>query len=189
VYVALFHSMFGLRAVELAAAERLRDAGHHVVIPDLFAGATVAGDLDAGFSLMERVGWDTIVRRARDALAGVPSAAVLGGFSMGVGVVGALWPERLEAAGAFLLHAPTLVPPGLRAGTPVQLHVGEDDAFAPPDQLVVFRDSAKQSGAAASVHQYPGVGHFFTDVTLPEYDAAATARTWDHVLSLLDAVS
>ncbi|HEY3715213.1 MAG TPA: dienelactone hydrolase family protein [Jatrophihabitantaceae bacterium] len=189
MFVALFHSMFGLRAVELSAAERLRAAGHHVVLPDLFAGATVAGELDAGLSLMGRVGWDTIVQRAHDALADVPAEAVLGGFSMGVGVVGALWPERLEAAGAFLLHAPTLVPPGLRAGAPVQLHVGASDPFAPPDQLVAFRDSAERAGAAASAHQYPGVGHFFTDVTLPEYDAVASASTWKHVVSLLDAVS
>jgi dienelactone hydrolase len=147
--------MFGLRAVELSAAERLRDAGHHVVIPDLFAGATVAGDLDAGFSLMERVGWDTVVRRARDALTGVPSAAVLGGFSMGVGVVGALWPERLEAAGAFLLHAPTLVPPGLRAGTPVQLHVGEDDYTWGKTTRSPHLISSWRSGTARSSSERP----------------------------------
>jgi dienelactone hydrolase len=187
VFVALFHSILGLRAVELSAAEQLRDAGHHVVVPDLFAGAT-AGNIDAGFALIERIGWDTIVQRAHDALADVPDEAVLGGFSMGVGVVGALWPERLEAAGAFLLHAPTLVPPGLRTGTPVQLHVGTNDPSAPPDQVSAFRDSAERAGAAASVHQYPGVGHFFTDVTLPEHDAAAAASTWNHVGSLLDAV-
>jgi dienelactone hydrolase len=99
-----------------------------------------------------------------------------------------VWPERLAAAGAFLLHAPTLVPSGLRTGTPVQLHVAANDPFAPPDQMVAFRDSAERAGAAAPVHQYPGVGHFFTDVTLPEHDAAATASAWNHVPSLLDAL-
>jgi dienelactone hydrolase len=34
--VALFHSMSGLRPVELTAAERLRAGGHRVVAPDLF---------------------------------------------------------------------------------------------------------------------------------------------------------
>lgn len=39
----LVHSMFGLRPVELSAARRLRESGHRVVTPDLFAGA-IAGE-------------------------------------------------------------------------------------------------------------------------------------------------
>jgi dienelactone hydrolase len=54
VFVVLFHSMFGLRAVEFAAAERFRATGRQVLVPDLFAGATVPGDVDAGFALMDR---------------------------------------------------------------------------------------------------------------------------------------
>jgi dienelactone hydrolase len=138
---------------------------------------------------MRRLGWDTVVGRAHDALTDVPAEAVLGGFSMGVGVVGALWPERLEAAGAFLLHAPTLVPPGVRPGTPVQLHVGACDPFAPPDQVAAYRESAVRAGAAAAISRYEGVGHFFTDITLPDHDAAATRSTWEHVLELLAAMS
>lgn len=183
--VVLFHSMFGLRPVELAAAERMRLAGHEVVVPDPFDGETVPGDLDAGFALMERIGWDTIVGRARRSTARVPSHSVLGGFSMGVGVIGALWPEGLDAAGVFCLHAPALVPGGIRAGTPVQLHIGAQDPFAPPDQVAAFRRSADRAGACACVHIYPGVGHYFTDESLAEYDAAATASTWAHVDEML----
>jgi dienelactone hydrolase len=87
----LFHSIFGLRAVELAAAERLRATGCQVVVPDLFDGATVPGDVDAGSALMDQVGWGTIVDRACRGVAGVLREAVLGGFSMGVGVIGELW--------------------------------------------------------------------------------------------------
>jgi dienelactone hydrolase len=96
VFVVLFHSIFGLRAVELAAAERLRATGCQVVVPDLFDGATVPGDVDAGSALMDQVGWGTIVDRACRGVAGVPREAVLGGFSMGVGVIGELWPQRAD---------------------------------------------------------------------------------------------
>lgn len=116
VFVVVFHSMFGVRAVELSAAERMRAAGCHVVVPDLFAGEAVPGGIEAGFALMEHVGWPTIVDRARRALANVPEEAVLGGFSMGVGVIGELWPERLGAAAVFCPHAPRSVPPGGHAG-------------------------------------------------------------------------
>jgi hypothetical protein len=44
----------------------------------------------------------------------------LGGFSMGAGVIGSLWPDRPAAAGVFLLHATTTVPEGIPIGTPVQ---------------------------------------------------------------------
>ena len=188
MFVVLFHSMFGLRAVELAAAEELRATGRRVVVPDLFAGATVPGDVDAGFALMDRVGWGTIVDRARRSLAAVPREAVLGGFSMGVGVIGELWPERTDAAAVFCLHAPTSVPDGVRTGTPVQLHVAAGDRFAPADQIAAFRDSAVTAGATASVYEYRGAGHFFTDSSLSDYSATATASAWTHVLRLLDAV-
>ncbi|MFZ1995954.1 MAG: dienelactone hydrolase family protein [Solirubrobacteraceae bacterium] len=190
MFVVLFHSMFGLRAVELAAAEQLRATGRRVVVPDLFAGATVPGDVDAGFALMDRVGWGTIIDRARRGLASVPGEAVLGGFSMGAGVIGELWPERTDAAAVFCLHAPTRVPDGVRTGTPVQLHVATgDDRFAPVDQIAAFRESAGMTGAAASVYEYRAAGHFFTDVSLPDYSATATASTWSRVVTLLDAVS
>jgi dienelactone hydrolase len=189
VIVALFHSMFGLRRVELAAAERLRAAGHSVVVPDLFAGETASAEVPAGLALMDRIGWGTIIGRARSAVADLPEDAVLGGLSMGVGVVGALWPERLHAAAVFCLHAPTVVPLGVPAGTPVQLHVAADDErFAPPDQVQAFRASAAATAAAASVHEYHGAGHLFTDPVSPDHEPVAAARTWAAVLSMLEEV-
>lgn len=191
VTVALFHSMFGLRPVELAAADRLRAAGHRVVSPDLFAGALAAEHgsvptLDDGFALMERIGWETITARARAAIHDLPADTVLGGFSMGVGVVGSLWPDRLAAAAVFFLHATAPVPEGIPAGTPVQAHVAEGDRFAQPDELAVFRASADRAGAAASLHVYPDAGHFYSDPSLPDHNAVAAERTWRHVHAMLE---
>lgn len=45
---------------------------------------------EVGFALMDRIGWETIVARARAAVRDLPPGTVLGGFSMGVGVVGSL---------------------------------------------------------------------------------------------------
>jgi dienelactone hydrolase len=187
VFVVLMHSMYGLRSVELDAAERLRAAGYIVVVPDLFEGATTAGDLDAGFALMGAIGWPRIVDRARRSLVDVPAEAVLGGFSMGVGVIGELWPERLNAAAVFGFHAPIRVPEGIPASTPVQLHIAASDGFAPADQVAAFQDSAARAGAHATVHEYRDAGHFFTDLTLPDYNAAAAAAAWTQVLAMLAA--
>lgn len=188
--MVLFHSMFGLRPVELSAAERLRGAGHRVVTPDLFAGK-VADDhgsvpaVEDGFALMDRIGWETIVARAHDAVRDLPPSTVLGGFSMGVGVVGSVWPDRLSSAGVFLLHATTTVPEGIPAGTPVQAHVGDGDRFAPPDEIAALRASGEHAGAEVSLYTYPGAGHFYSDPSLPDYDPLATDRTWQQVDGLL----
>jgi dienelactone hydrolase len=186
--------MFGLRAVELTAAERLRGSGHRVLTPDLFAGAVAADHgaapaLEDGFALMERIGWDTIVGRAHAAVRELPASTVLGGFSMGVGVIGSLWPGRPAAAGVFLLHATTTVPEGIPTGTPVQAHVAAaDDRFAGSGQLAAFRTSAAHAGANATLHTYPDAGHFYTDPSLPDYNPTAAGRTWQYVDALLDEV-
>jgi dienelactone hydrolase len=183
--IVLFHSMYGLRPVEMAAAGRLRAHGHHVVLPDLFEGRTAPGDVGSGLALMDRIGWPTIVATARATLDGVGDEAALIGFSMGVGVIAEVWPDRLGAAAVACLHAPAVVPPGVRRGTPVQLHVATPDRFAPPDQVLAFETSAARTGALPSLRRYPGAGHYFTDPSLDDYDAAAEADVWTHLLGML----
>jgi hypothetical protein len=76
---------------------------------------------------------------------------------MGVGVVGSLWPERLDTAGVVPFHATAAVPDGVRHGTPVQAHVALGDPFAPEDQLAVFRHTAAAAaGADVTLHTYAG---------------------------------
>jgi dienelactone hydrolase len=190
VTIALFHSMFGLRTVERDAAERLRATGHDVVTPDLFGGAVAAPGrqpaVPDGLALMAEVGWETIVARARAAVRDLPAPTVLVGLSMGVGVVGSLWPERPGASAAILLHAPTSVPAGVRPGTPVHTHIAEGDPFAPADQLEALRDSAALAGAEATLFTYPGAGHFFTDPESADYAPQAAEQAWRRVTELLE---
>ncbi|GGP90183.1 dienelactone hydrolase [Actinomadura coerulea] len=183
-HVALFHSILGLRSAELAAAERLRRAGHEVLAPDLFGGRT-ATTLDQGFRTAGQVGWTTVVERARRALQAMPDDTVLAGLSMGAGVVGAVWPERPDTAGVLLLHAPAEIPASVRPGLRVQLHAADPDHFAPPDQVAALRRSARAAGAELEIFRYPGVGHFYTDPGFPDHDSAASELTWSRVLDFL----
>ncbi|GAB1508341.1 dienelactone hydrolase family protein [Actinophytocola sp. KF-1] len=174
--VVVFHSVLGLRPAELRAAKRFRAAGHVVHTPDLYAGATAA-TLDDGFAIMARVGWDTIARRAADALRDLPADTVLAGFSMGAGVVDAVLPHRTGTAGVLLFHGLASVPAGTRA----QLHVADPDPFAPPADVAAWRT------ADAQVFTYPGAGHFYTDEDLPDHDPRAAALTWRRALDFLRA--
>ena len=85
--VVLFHSVLGLRPVELAAADKMRAAGHSVSVPDLFAGAT-ADTVDRGMRLVEEIGWDTICERAQAALGDLPAG----------------WDDAVTRAAASLEH-------------------------------------------------------------------------------------
>ncbi|SNY08959.1 dienelactone hydrolase family protein [Paractinoplanes atraurantiacus] len=182
--VAVFHSVYGLRESVLRAAERLRHAGHDVVAPDLY-GLPAADDLADGFALADKVGWAGIVERARDAVRTLPPEAVLMGFSMGVGVIEALLPERPRTAGVVMVSgagAIDSVRPGLRA----QLHVADPDAeFVPPAAVEKWTESMTRAEAVFEVYRYPGVGHLWVDEDLPDYDCPAAGRFWDRCAEFL----
>lgn len=185
--VVLFHSVFGLRSVEISAAGLLRSAGHKVVTPDLYSGR-VAATLEEGFALKDRIGWAIIAQRAYDAVRRLPGTAVLAGFSMGAGVVHTLLPHRPDTAGVLLLHGLAEISTTARIRLPVQVHIAEPDPFTPPAAVGAWRDTTTDSGAIAQVFTYPGVGHFNTDAYLSDHDEQAATLTWQRALAFLSAL-
>lgn len=169
VDVILYHSVLGLRPVESGLADEWRAAGHQVTTPDLYEGRT-AETYDGGFAIMKQIGLDTIVARALDAAEPLPPTAVLAGVSMGAGMASRAWERRPEAAGILFLAGPA---PWAEhaAGTPVQMHAARPEPF---DEESVFTEwQAENPGAALESFRYDGVGHYFLDRALPDYDAAA----------------
>jgi dienelactone hydrolase len=169
--VLLIHSVRGLRSAERDLADRMRAAGHEVHLPDLFDGATSAS-VEGGQEILERLGWAAVVERARAAAAGLPDTAVLAGVSIGAQIAGALLSERAGTTGILLLHGPCEVPAEC-AGLPVQAHLAEPDPFDDEAYLADWSEAMRMSGADFQLHRYPGVGHYFTDATLPDYEASA----------------
>ncbi len=174
----------GLRQVEHDAADRIRAAGHEAVTPDLYAGET-ADSIAGGLALMTKIGWSTICERALKAVSILPDRTVLAGISMGAGVVANLWAKRRLADGILLIHGLADIPNNARAGLPLEVHIAESDDFASHDQLTDWQAAAKQLSIAAQLFTYPGVGHFYTDKKLPNYNAAATEQTWERSLAFL----
>ncbi|MGW5717684.1 dienelactone hydrolase family protein [Amycolatopsis sp. NPDC003865] len=186
--IVVFHSVLGLRPVELRFAGRLRAAGHRVTTPDLYDGLT-APTLEEGFALKDRIGWTTITRRAAAAVRDLPAETVLAGVSMGAGVVQEVLPGRPATAGVLLLHALGALPASARAGLPVEVHVADPDPIAPPAQVAAWRAATTRTGADARVYPYPGIGHFYTDADGPEYDERAAALTWNRVEDFLRRIA
>ncbi|MBN9216718.1 MAG: dienelactone hydrolase family protein [Mesorhizobium sp.] len=182
--IILFHSVLGLRANEKRMADRMRAAGHDVILPDLFGGAATE-DLEEGFAIKDRVGWAAIRRTAADALALAPGDTVLAGISMGAGVVAEFWGERPAAAGVLLLHGLAAVPSAMRPGMPVQLHVCENDPFFPAPAVDAWQDEALAARADVQVFRYGDAGHYFSDPALPDHNEAAARQVWQRCLAFL----
>jgi dienelactone hydrolase len=183
--VVLYHSVYGLRPSVLDAADRLRLAGHAVIAPDLYAGR-VAASADEGFALCDQVGWPLIIRRAQQALAGMPAETVLAGLSMGASVAAALLSERSTAAGLLLLHnTGGRGAEGVRRGLPVHLHIAEPDVYESAAAIAAWEQAMTDAGAAVQLFRYPGAGHLFTDAGTPDRNDEAAALVWRRSLSFL----
>jgi dienelactone hydrolase len=184
--VILLHSIYGLRPAQLAAAGRLRAAGHAVSVPDLFAGRTAA-TVDAGFELQAEIGWPVICARADAAAAGLPADTVLAGFSMGAAVASHLWEKRLGAAGVLFLSGIAPIPENARRGLPLQVHLAEPDPFE-EEFVPEWLAAAAAAGLAIELFRYTGVGHLFTDPDLPDHDRPAAELCWQRALAFLDSL-
>jgi len=192
--VVLFHSVLGLRPGVIAAADRLRAAGHTVHAPDYYDGE-VFDDLDGGQRKEEALGYQEIARRAREAVAGLPAELVFAGFSLGAVHAELLAASRPGALRTVLMHGAVPVE-GLSEffgverwpeGVPVQVHYAAGDRWVEAEEEVApLGDAVRGAGAAFEEHAYPGSGHLFADPDLPEYDRASSEEMWRRVLAFLD---
>ena len=185
--IALFHSVLGVRQGVIDAADRLRQDGHEVLVPDLFDGRTFEAYDPAMHFAWEELGQATILRRALDAVAHLPDGLVAAGFSLGC-VPAAHVATSRPASGVLMLSGAIPVsafgdgrqwPAGLRA----QTHAMVDDPWRDEDELAQAVRDVEAGGGGIEVFDYPGRGHLFTDPTLPdEYDPVATELLWSRVL-------
>jgi dienelactone hydrolase len=183
--IALFHSVLGVRPGVTDAADRLRAAGHDVLVVDQYGGR-VFDDYEQAGAHVDRVGFPALMQAALDAVAGLPDGFVVAGFSNGAGMAEYVATQRpcrgaLLVAGALPLAV--LGVDAWPAGVPVQVHHTEGDPEHAPGWLDAFVADVRQAGGAVEVVTHPGTGHLFTDPSLPdEYDAASTEALWRRAL-------
>jgi dienelactone hydrolase len=187
--IVLFHHVQGLTSGVESFADRLREAGHVVHVPDLMDGRTFA-TLDDGIAYAREVGFETLMARGGAAAEALPRALVYAGISSGVMPAQRLAQTRPGARGALLFEA--CIPVGefgasWPAGVPVQVHgMDADPLFAGEGDIDAARDLVA-STPDAELFLYPGSAHLFTDSSLPSYDEAAADLVMRRVLDFLAA--
>ncbi|MCG0290498.1 dienelactone hydrolase family protein [Streptomyces sp. PSAA01] len=184
--IVLFHSAYGLRPAVQEAADRLRAAGHEVVVPDLYEGQT-AETVEDGMAIKERIGRDELLKRAITAAAPYSDRGlVYAGFSLGGALAQNLALADDKARGLLLLHGTSDIADDTTVDElPVQLHVADPDPFEPHDWLNAWYLRMRRAGADVEVFRYAGAGHIFTDPELPDYDKEAAEATWRVALGFL----
>jgi len=183
--IALFHPSMGVRPGVLDAAERLRAAGHRVLVVDQYEGR-VFDDYAAANEFVDQIGFPELMRRAEAAVRELPDGFIAAGFSNGAGMAEHVATRR--SCGGVLLFSGTLPLKFLAvdawpSGVPTQIHYMRDDPHRSPEWTDLLAADIRAAGAPLEVFEYPGTGHLFTDSGLPdEYDAAATDLLWSRTL-------
>jgi dienelactone hydrolase len=186
--VLLYHHVQGLTDGVRSFADELRQAGHAVHTPDLFAGRTF-DTIDEGMAFAREAGFGALVERGLAAAEGIRTDVVHAGFSFGVMVAQQLAQTRPGARGALLMSGCLPVSEfgdTWPEGVPVQIHGKAADPFFAED-LEAARALA-ESTDGAELFLYPGEEHLFADSSLPGYDAAAAALLTERVLAFLASV-
>lgn len=186
--IALFHSVLGVRPGILAAAERLRDAGHEVQVIDQYDGR-VFDDYDAASAHAETIGYPALMQRALTSVEDLNDGFVAAGFSNGAAMSEYVATQRGVAGVLMLSGALPLAMLGGEtwpSGVPAQIHYTLGDPFRRQEGIDVITASIRAAGASLEQFDYPGAGHLFTDPSLPaEHDPQATELLWQRVLAFL----
>lgn len=187
--VLMFHHVHGLTDGVRALADRLRQAGHVVHLPDLYDGQVFA-DLDDGMAHLREVGFDALLARGTAVAQELSAELVYAGLSLGVAPAQQLAQTRAGGRGALLLHGCLPVSEfggAWPAGVPVQVHAMDADPYFVEDGGDL--DAARALVASASEAElflYPGDQHLFSDSSLPAYDEASAELMLQRVLAFLD---
>ncbi|MDQ3675534.1 MAG: dienelactone hydrolase family protein [Actinomycetota bacterium] len=184
--VALFHSVLGVRPGVEDAAERLRAAGHEVLVVDQYDGR-VFDDYDEAGALVESIGFPELMRRAVGTVEALPDGFVAAGFSNGGGMAEYVATQR-RVAGVLMLSGALPVEmlgaDAWPAGVPAQIHYTQGDPRRRQEWVDAVVASICNAGAPLEVFDYPGGGHLFTDPSLPdEYQPEETELLWQRVLA------
>jgi dienelactone hydrolase len=190
--VLLFHHAQGLTPGVRAFADELRAAGHTVHTPDLFEGQTF-DSIDAGMAYIRGQGFDALRAKGVQLADAYPNELVYAGMSFGESIAQQLAQTRPGARGALLFYSAIPIS-GEWAfgpwpdGVPVQIHgMDADPIFVGEGDIEAAREIVEKADDA-ELFLYPGDQHYFSDSSLPSYDADATALLTQRVLAFLDRV-
>lgn len=184
--VLLLHHAQGRTPGVEAFAQRLRDAGHTVEVPDVYDGATF-DTVDEGVAHARDLGFDQVQEAGVASAEGLPTTTVYAGMSLGAMAAQKLAQQRSGAGGLLLYHGGAPMDTfgaSWPDGVPVQAHVMADDDWGDVDVLTDLVEQVDDG----ELFTYDGDAHLFTDASLDVFDEDATDVVVTRTLAFLDRV-
>jgi carboxymethylenebutenolidase len=188
--VILLHAWWGLNDDVAAYADRIAAAGFAVIVPDMFEGkiAETVDEADELSGSSDEEAIQALVPAAVDLLAqrlGSDARIAVLGFSFGA--AWAIWaPTQRDRVSATVVYYGTWVGSVLgKATTPVLGHFAEDDPYETAETVEAFEKGLTEAGRDASIHRYPGTGHWFAEPSREAYRAEAADLAFDRTVAFL----
>lgn len=189
--IVVIQEWWGMNDQIKGVADRFAAAGYKALTPDLYEGR-VTQDPDEANHMMTGLDWVGATEQdVAGALAylkgdgGCETAAVMG-FCMGgaLTVIAGVKLADCDAAVCYYGIPPVEAADPAHMKVPFQGHFASRDDWCTPEAADGLEAALKSSGVPYEMHRYEGEHAFFNE-TVPPYDAAAAALSWDRTLDFL----
>ena len=188
--VVVLHPWWGLNEDVVAFADRLAGAGYAVAAPDLFDGS-VASTIEGAEQLArsaDEAAVESIVLATIDWLAdrlGPDARIGLLGFSFGAWWSVASAADRDRVAASVVYYGAVSGPELARSSAPVLGHFAETDQFESDESISEMEEELRSAGRAATIHRYPGTGHWFAEPSRDAYRLDAADLAFERTVTFL----
>lgn len=191
--VLVLHAWWGLNPFMRALCDQLAQAGFVAAAPDLYGSGQTAQTIEEAKHLVETyegAKTETIALAAADFLSQHPAVTgpAIGaiGFSFGAAWALVLSQARPEAVRAVALFYGTYVVNFDQARAAYLGHFAPDDEWEPRESIEEMEQAMRAAGREATIHFYPGAGHWFFEADRPEhYQPEAADLAWQRTLAFL----
>ena len=187
--VVVLHAWWGLNDDALAYARRIADEGYAVIAPDMFQGQVATEIADAErLSSTGDDGAGEIALAAVDRLAellGRDAPIATLGFSFGAAY--AIWApsERARLVGSVAYYGTYTGDFLKRSSAPLLGHFAENDPFEPAEAVQALEQGYRDAGREATIHVYPGTGHWFAEPSRDAYVPEAADLAFERTIAFL----
>jgi carboxymethylenebutenolidase len=184
---------WGLNDQIKKTGDRLAEAGHRTLVPDLYRGkiakaADEANHLMANLNLADAAEQD--IRGAVQYLKQSSRKVAVGGFCMGgaLTIFAAVRVPEMDA-GACFYGIPDLLAAELREiKIPLICHFANKDGWITPAKVNDLEAALKQSKSQFEIYRYDAQHAFMNEARPGVYDAASAKLAWDRTLKFLKNV-
>lgn len=181
--VVVIQEWWGINQQMENVAQRLADAGHSALVPDLYRGR-LASDADEAKHFMGDLDWPDATHQdlagAVNYLARTHDRVAVLGFCMGgaLTIAGAVHIDGLAGAVCFYGIPPAELADPAKIRCPILAHFATQDDWCTPDAVAALEAAWVSAGVNYELHRYEAQHAFFNEARPEVFDANASELAW-----------